>query len=59
MNNHAMIWLFKTALNRIPSDDNKVVIRAGKRPAGTHERQFNAATIDEVAIVIVGENMGN
>ncbi|GFV42549.1 uncharacterized protein TNCV_3718821 [Trichonephila clavipes] len=32
-----------------------VVIRADKRPVGQHERQFNAPTIDEVAIVIVGE----
>ncbi|GFU87081.1 helitron_like_N domain-containing protein [Trichonephila clavipes] len=31
------------------------VIRADKRPVGQHERQFNAPTIDEVAIVIVGE----
>ncbi|XP_046668407.1 uncharacterized protein LOC124359579 [Homalodisca vitripennis] len=54
---HALIRLFKTALERMPSDDYKVVIRADKRPAGTHERRFNAPTIDEVAILVVGENM--
>lgn len=55
---HALVRLFKTALNRMPSDDYKVVIRADKRPPGTHERQFNAPTIDEVAIiVIVGEQL--
>ncbi|GFY21464.1 ATP-dependent DNA helicase [Trichonephila clavipes] len=32
-----------------------VVIRADKRPVGQHERQFNAPTIDEVEIVIVGK----
>lgn len=53
---HALVQLFKTALDRMPTDDYKVVIRADKRPAGTHERQFNAPTIDEVAVVIVGEN---
>lgn len=53
---HALVRLFKTALDRMPSDDYKVLIRADKRPAGTHERQFNAPTIDEVAVVIVGEN---
>ncbi|XP_034140491.1 uncharacterized protein LOC117591365 [Drosophila guanche] len=54
---HALVRLFKTALERMPSDDYKVVIRADKRPAGTHERTFNAKTIDEVAILIVGENL--
>ncbi|GFY19501.1 helitron_like_N domain-containing protein [Trichonephila clavipes] len=37
----------------MPADDYTVVIRAD--PVGQHERQFNAPTIDEVAIVIVGE----
>lgn len=55
--NHALVRLFKTALDRMPSDEYKVVIRADKRPAGTHERQFNAPTIDEVAVAIVGENL--
>lgn len=54
---HALVRLFKTALERMPNDDYKVVIRADKRPAGTHERRFNAPTIDEVAILIVGENL--
>ena len=31
------------------------VIRADKIPVSQHKRQFNAPTIDEVAIVIVGE----
>ncbi|XP_050321330.1 uncharacterized protein LOC126753698 [Bactrocera neohumeralis] len=53
---HALVRLFKTALDRMPNDDYKVVVRADKRPAGTHERQFNAPTIDEVAVVIVGES---
>jgi hypothetical protein len=50
--------LFRTALEHMPNDDYKVVIRADKRPAGTHERTFNAPTIDEVAILIVGTNVG-
>ncbi|GFW06029.1 helitron_like_N domain-containing protein [Trichonephila clavipes] len=39
----------------MPADDYTVVIRADKRLVGQHERQFNAPTIDEVAIVTVGE----
>ena len=55
---NALVKLFRTALERMPNNDYKVIIRAGKRPAGTHEPTFNAPTIDEVAILIVGENVG-
>lgn len=33
------------------------MIRADKRTSRTHERIFNAPTIDEVAILIVGVNL--
>lgn len=52
-----LVKLFKTALEMMPSDDHKIVIRADKRPAGEHERRFNAPTLNEVAIVVVGENL--
>lgn len=52
---NALIQLFKIALDRMPSDNQKIVIRADKTPVGQHARRFNAPTIDEVAIVIVGE----
>lgn len=55
--NNQLITLFKTALETMPSDDHKIVIRADKRPAGEHERRFNAPTLNEVAIVVVGENL--
>ncbi|XP_076251479.1 uncharacterized protein LOC143190795 [Rhynchophorus ferrugineus] len=51
-----LIILFKTALDLMPSDNHKIVIRADKTPAGQHTRRFNAPTIDEIAIVVVGEN---
>ncbi|KAF2903263.1 hypothetical protein ILUMI_02923 [Ignelater luminosus] len=35
----------------------KTADRADKRPAGEHERRFNAPMLNEVAIVVVGENM--
>lgn len=38
------------------SDNYKIVIRADKTPAGQHARRFNAPTIDEVVIFVVGEN---
>lgn len=39
----------------MPSDTHKIVIRTDKAPAGEHMQRFNAPTIDEVAIVIVGD----
>lgn len=39
------------------SDDHKIVISADKRSAEGHARQFNVFTINEVTIVIIGENV--
>ncbi|XP_028967044.1 uncharacterized protein LOC114828182 [Galendromus occidentalis] len=50
-----MVKLFTIALERMPADDYVVVIRADKTPAGEHEKRYNAPTINEVAIVIAGE----
>jgi hypothetical protein len=50
-----LINTFTTALEQLPTDEYKVVIRADKRPAGEHERRFNAPQISEVAIVMVGD----
>jgi hypothetical protein len=52
--NH-LIETFKAALERMPTDEYKVVIRADRLPAGEHERRFNAPKVDEVAVVILGD----
>lgn len=52
---NALIKLFKTALDHMPSDNHKIVIKADKTPVGQHSRRFNAPTMKEVAIVIVGD----
>lgn len=52
---NGLVHLFKVALDRMPSDNHKIVIRADKTPIGEHSRRFNAPTIEDVAIVIVGE----
>lgn len=49
-----LIKLFKTALERMPSNEFQIVIRL-TTPSGEHTRRFNAPTIDEVAIVMVGD----
>ncbi|VEN61445.1 unnamed protein product, partial [Callosobruchus maculatus] len=56
---NALVALFTTALDRMPSDNHKIVIRADKTPVGQHTRRFNAPTIDEVAIVVVGDSSEN
>lgn len=48
-----LVKLFKIALDRMPSDEYQIVIRADKTPSGEQERRFNAPMIDEVAIVMV------
>ncbi|KIH68829.1 hypothetical protein ANCDUO_00836 [Ancylostoma duodenale] len=50
-----LVKVFKTALERMPTDEYSIVIRADKRPAGEHERRFNAPTVDEVAVIMVGD----
>ncbi|GBP91417.1 hypothetical protein EVAR_64898_1 [Eumeta japonica] len=51
---NSLIHSFKTALNQMPTDDYKVVIRADKTSAGEHKRRFNAPVKDDVAVVMVG-----
>ncbi|RCN45089.1 hypothetical protein ANCCAN_08899 [Ancylostoma caninum] len=50
-----LVKMFKTALERMPTDEYRIVIRADKRPPGEHERRFNAPTVDEVAVIMVGD----
>ena len=50
--------LFKTALERMPTDDYKVAIRADKTPMREHRRRFNAPKLKEVAIVMVSNDFG-
>lgn len=54
-----LVRLFQTALDQMPSDDYSIVIRADKVPDGQHVRRFNAPTLEEVAIVIVGDEFNS
>jgi hypothetical protein len=58
LHTNVYVPLFKTALGRMPTDDYKVVIRADKTPTGEHRHRFNAPTLDEVAIAMVGNDFG-
>ncbi|GFU04716.1 helitron_like_N domain-containing protein [Nephila pilipes] len=39
----------------MPSDTHKIVIHVDRTPVREHVRRFNAPTVDEVAIIIVGD----
>ncbi|XP_075977347.1 uncharacterized protein LOC142977354 [Anticarsia gemmatalis] len=53
--NNAVVNMFKTALEQMPSDTHKFVIRADCTPTGEHVRRFNAPTVNDVAAIIVGD----
>ena len=53
--NNSLVRLFKTAIDLMPTDTHKIVISADKTPPGQHVRRYNAPTIDEVAIIMVGD----
>lgn len=48
-----LIRVFRTALERMPSDEHAVMIRGDLRPRGEHARRFNAPTANDVAIVLI------
>lgn len=52
---NAMVRIFKTSLDQMSTDNHQIVIRADKVPGGQHAGRFNAPTMNEVAVVIVGE----
>lgn len=51
--NNEFIKLFKTALDRMPSDSHNIIIGTGKNVCGW--TWFNSLTIDEVVVVIIVE----
>ncbi|XP_018494588.1 uncharacterized protein LOC108864106 [Galendromus occidentalis] len=53
---NALVRLFRTALELMPTDEYVIGIKADKVPVGEHRGRYNAPSIDEVAIVIVGEH---
>jgi len=53
------IRTFQTALDGNMDDDIKIVIKADRKPADGHDRVFNAPTVNEVAIIIFGNDFEN
>jgi len=54
-----LIKLLKSTLEKMPTDECRMVLKADKIPANEHERCFNLPTIKEVAVVINGNEFVN
>lgn len=54
-----LIKMFKFALEQMPTDYHKVIIKADKTPIGKHQGRFNAPTVSVVAIVMVDQHNDN
>lgn len=51
--------LFKRVSPQLKNDNYQIVIKADKVPSGEHAGRFNAPTVDEVAIIMVGDPVDN
>jgi len=47
--------LFNTVSNRLQNDNYIIVIKTDKVPCGEHASQYNALTVNEVVVIMVGD----
>ncbi|GFY63470.1 uncharacterized protein TNIN_60481 [Trichonephila inaurata madagascariensis] len=60
LENHSqLIQLFKRVSPQRRNDNYQIVIKAKKVPSGEHAGWFNAPTVDEVAVIMVGDPVNN
>ncbi|XP_046868470.1 uncharacterized protein LOC124460918 [Drosophila willistoni] len=50
-----LIQLIKRVSPRLQNDNYQIVIKPDKAPLGKHAGRFNAPTVDEVAVIMVGD----
>jgi len=50
--------LFKTFIEHLPADNYRIQSRADKTPVRHHAGRYNAPTINEVVVIVVGEERG-
>ncbi|GIY29824.1 helitron_like_N domain-containing protein [Caerostris darwini] len=56
LNEHnELLKLFKSHMPKLLSDNHAIAINPDKTPAGEHIRRFNAAVVDDVAGIMVGD----
>lgn len=59
--NNQLVQLFKQAKDLLQNrmDDHRIAIHADRTPVGQHHGRYNAPTINEVAILMVGQQVGH
>jgi hypothetical protein len=58
-NYNQLIQLFKRVSPQLRNDNYQIVIKADKVPSGEHAGRFNAPTVDEVAVIMIGDPVNN
>ncbi|GIY13553.1 helitron_like_N domain-containing protein [Caerostris darwini] len=58
-NHNQLIKLFKRESPQLRNDNLQIVIRAHKTPSGEHAGRFNAPTVEDVAIIMIGDPVDN
>jgi len=58
-NYNQLIQLFKRVSPQLRNDNYQIVIKADKVPSGEHAGRFNAPTVDEFAVIMVGNPVNN
>ena len=54
-----LIQLFNWVSPQLRNDDYQIIIKADKVPSGEHDGRFNAPTVDEVVVIMVGDPVDN
>ena len=57
--NNNLIRGFVTAMEQLPSEEHRVIVRADRLPPGKHARCFNEPIAHEIAVIMVDEQHGN
>lgn len=50
-----LVSLFKYAIERMPSNEYKIVIKADKLPCDVHKKRLNTPSVNEIAIIMVND----
>lgn len=58
-NRNQLIHLFKAVSPQLRNDNYQIVIKADKVPVGQHAGRFNAPTVDEIAVIMIGDPTQN
>lgn len=50
-----LVKIFKYAIEKLPEKEYQIVLKADKIPDGYHKKRFNEPLVDEIAVIMVGD----